>query len=86
MYVWKVRNRGVKEYSHGHGYLTRLFRRVRVTVASQYVARSSSLCNTRVESSDLLTERKRVSALAHECHVSHYRRLSVIMATCLLRE
>jgi hypothetical protein len=84
MYVWKVRNWGVKEYSHGHGYLTRLFRRVVVTVASQYVARSSRLYNTRVESSD--PDGKRVSALAHECHVSHYRRLSVIMATCLLRE
>jgi hypothetical protein len=38
-------------------------------VASRCVARSTRLCNTRVESSD--HERKRVSVHAYECHVSH---------------
>jgi hypothetical protein len=53
-------------------------------VASRCVARSTRLCNTRVESSD--PERKRVSVHAYECHVSHYQRPSVVRATCFLRE
>jgi hypothetical protein len=44
------------------------------------------VCVIHVSKLSSVPERKRVSALAHECHVSHYRRLSVITATCLLRE